>query len=202
MKRTIAVTAVMALLSSGFLFAVPAYSEDMEYARPGLYVGASAIGGSSVRLDSLYRGVAFDPEILVAPGAEFYFGYRADPAVAFEVEADYLPASKIDLDGLDGATELETWTITVNSKFFFMHQRIQPYGLVGLGVMHIAFEDQEGFEFDGNEFGVIFKFGAGIDYYITRNLVASIGADYVLPAAESLEDLDLVTFGLGAQIRF
>lgn len=202
MKRTISPIAVMVLLSSLFLSAAPVYSQDMEYARPGLYLGASAIGGSAVRLDSLYDQVAFDPEIFVAPGAELYFGYRADPAVAFEVEADYLPASKIDLDGLDGVTELETWTITANSKFFFMHQRIQPYGLVGLGVMHVALEDKEGFAFDGNEFGFIFKFGAGIDYYITRHIVASIGADYVLPGAAGLEELDLVTFGVGAQYRF
>lgn len=45
------------------------------------------------------------------------------------------------------------------------------------------------------------RFGAGLDIYLTENIVLSAGVDYVLPTGD-VNDLDYVSFGGGGQYRF
>ncbi|HXV35994.1 MAG TPA: hypothetical protein VEC18_02530, partial [Myxococcota bacterium] len=47
----------------------------------------------------------------------------------------------------------------------------------------------------------VFRFGAGIDLYATRNVVVSVGGNYMLPVG-TLVRLDLYTIGGGVEFRF
>ena len=209
MKFMTATNAALALLGALVLLAAPASSQDAkekknDFDRNGVYLGGSVIGGNYIRFD---RGPG-DPEADIAIGGGALVGYRANPAIAFEAEFEILPSVDVDINGINPVAELETWAITANSKIFWGQDRFQPYSLIGLGIMHTMLRnhsplsDTMGLGFDGSELGFLFRFGIGMDYYITRNVVATIGADYLLPAAEVQEDYDLVTYGVGMQYRF
>ena len=45
------------------------------------------------------------------------------------------------------------------------------------------------------------RFGGGIDLYATKNVVVTVGADYVLPF-DDLKDLDYISIGWGIEYRF
>ena len=199
MPRT-ATQAALTLIGICLFFTAPAFAEEAvsEYARSGAYVGGSVIGGNYVRLDSAQS----NPEADVAPGFKLYGGYRFNPAVALELEFEMLMKSDIEANGLSSAADIQAWTGTANAKIFWMHDRIQPYTLMGMGLMSAKINDSAGFSMNDPDDGFVFRFGAGLDYYLTRHIVATVGVDYVLAAASEIDDLDLLTYGGGLQYRF
>jgi opacity protein-like surface antigen len=48
---------------------------------------------------------------------------------------------------------------------------------------------------------VAMRFGGGLDFYITENIVATAEGSYLMPTG-SLDNLDYYQFGLGLQYRF
>jgi opacity protein-like surface antigen len=198
MKITTATIVALTLIGVCFVFISPAFSEESEYARSGGYVGISAIGGSYTRIGSARTS----PEADATAGVKVYGGYRINPAFALEIDVEWLAKSDIDTNGINGAAEIESWVATANTKIFWMHDRIQPYTLMGMGMMGATVDDSAAFSVNDPDNGFAFRFGAGLDYYITRNIVASAGVNYILPASQELEDLDIVTYGAGVGYRF
>jgi opacity protein-like surface antigen len=45
------------------------------------------------------------------------------------------------------------------------------------------------------------RFGAGLDFYVNRNVVVSAEASYLMPTGK-LDGMDYYSFGLGLQYRF
>lgn len=163
-------------------------------------MGAAATTWESVglappntRIDEIDNGLDADEGV----GIEFYGGYRLSPYVAFELEFEMIPDVDVDLGGSGKIGELETWAITSNMKMFVLTGRIQPYGLMGLGVLHGDLGNSSGTGLSRTDLNFAFRFGAGLDFYITKHIVVSAGADYVLPAGSELQDLDYVSFGGG-----
>ncbi len=184
------------------LLTAPASSqEDSGYSRSGLYLGANVIGGSYVRIDQLNGDPDVDDVDEVA-GFGVYGGYRANPVLAFEMQFEMLTEADVDLDGAGKDGELETWTLTGNMKVFLWPERFQPYVLAGLGAMQIDFNGPSGAGVDQNDTNFVFRFGAGLDFYITEHIVASVGANYLLPAGSDVDDYDYVSYGGGIQYRF
>lgn len=68
---------------------------------------------------------------------------------------------------------------------------------MGLGVLHGDLGDSSGTGLSRTDLNFAFRFGVGLDFYITKHIVVSAGADYVLPAGSELQDLDYVSFGGG-----
>jgi opacity protein-like surface antigen len=200
MKLTTATIAVLTLIAASLVFASPAFSEEeeSEYARSGGYLGLNVIGGSYTRIGS----APTSPEADATAGVKVYGGYRINPAFALEIDVEWLAKSDIDTNGINGAAEIESWVATANAKIFWMHDRIQPYTLMGMGMMGATVDDSAAFSVNDPDNGFAFRFGAGLDYYITRSIVANAGVNYILPASQELEDLDLVTYGAGVQYRF
>ncbi len=199
LNLTTATTTALTLIGACLVSTAPAFSEEeSDYARSGAYVGGSVIGGSYVRLDS----ASSDPEADPAPGFKLYGGYRVNPAIALEVELEMLMDSDIEANGLNNAAEVNSWIATANAKIFWMHDRIQPYTLMGMGMMSVTVDDSAGFSMNDPDRGFAMRFGAGLDFYLTRSIVASVGANYILAAASEIEDFDLVTYGAGLQYRF
>jgi hypothetical protein len=48
---------------------------------------------------------------------------------------------------------------------------------------------------------IVMRFGSGLDYYATEQIVLTLGLDYLLPFGE-LEDLDYVSISWGLRYRF
>lgn len=182
------------------LLAAPAFSEEeSEFARNGFYLGANVIGGSYTRLESIDDDLEADP----APGFGLYGGYRLSPAVALEGQYQLLTKTDFDLeDGSGSSSEVDLWTFTGNVKIFLWPERFQPYALIGLGAMRADFDDLADLDVGGSETGFTFRFGAGLDFYITKHVVAQLGLSYLLPADTDLEKLDYVSYGGGVQYRF
>jgi opacity protein-like surface antigen len=191
----------LAIAGSLLLVAAPALSQD--YARPGFYVGADMVGGSYTEIeDELEDAVPVGIDVDTAIGFDAYAGYRLHPNVALEAEFELLPETDIEASGFGTFAEIETWTLTGNAVVYVLTGRIQPFALIGLGVMQAEVEDTVGLGVDEDEAGFAVRFGGGVDIYVTENVAVSVGVDYVLPGDDDLEDTDYVSYGGGAMLRF
>jgi opacity protein-like surface antigen len=182
LQRTIGLAALGLLLCTG-----SAYGQA-DYARNGPYLGLA--GTFAAENFSDVGGLDFDESL----GINTRLGYRLHPNFSAELQGEWL-------DGFDAqfGMELEAWAITANGKAHLLTGQIQPFVLVGLGVMH-ADLTIPGFLSAGDE-DFAARFGGGIEFYLTENIVAALDATYVLPAGD-LKDLDYVSFGWGLQYRF
>jgi len=186
----------------GVLLLLPASATAQDWSRNGAYLGVGVLGGAYTRLDDETEdalGVDVDTE--VAAGFELTGGYRLHPNLALEGEFELLSDADIDVGALGDVAEIDTWTLTANAKAFALTGRVQPYALLGLGLQHAELEDSVGLGVSEDESDFAARFGAGIDGYLTRNIVLYGGVDYVLPT-DDLEDLDTVSFGGGLRFRF
>jgi opacity protein-like surface antigen len=170
-------------------------------------LGVSVIGGSYTRFDDELEDQLFAMGYIInsdtddSAGFSLYGGYRIGPHFAIEAEFEMLPNSDINISGLGDILELQTWALTGSGKVFLLTGRTQPYFLAGLGVMEFEVEDTVGAGLSETESDLAFRFGGGLDFYITESFVGSVGVDYVLPTGD-VEDLDYVSFGAGIQYRF
>ena len=209
MRFRSATTVLSVLISSCLLISTPASSQDaaQDYARSGFYLGAGVVGGIYTEIDDevedelLALGYSVDIDTDTAVGFEVYGGYRLHPNFALEAEFEMLPDTDIDLGGFGTFAELESWTLTANAKAFPLTGRVQPFLLLGLGVMDAELEDTVGLGASQSETDFAARFGGGLDFYITENVVFSAGVDYLLPTGD-VEDVDYVSFGGGVQYRF
>jgi opacity protein-like surface antigen len=88
--------------------------------------------------------------------------------------------------------------------------RYQPFVLLGLGFMRMESKtrDASGGAIPGSApqasdrtIKLAMRFGGGLDFYITENVLANAEISYLMPTGK-LEGLDYYTFGLGLQYRF
>lgn len=196
--RTVTKVTIGAIGAFLLLTAPASSQEDSGYSRSGVYLGANVIGGSYVRIDQLDDGLDVDE----VPGFSVYGGYRANPVLALEVQFEMLTKGDVDINGASKNGDLETWALTGNMKVFLWPERFQPYVLAGLGAMKIDFEDSSVDGVDQADTDFVFRFGAGLDFYITEHIVASLGANYLFPVGSDLDDFDYVSYGGGIQYRF
>jgi len=188
-----------------------------DFARRGWLVGV----GGSYALETFEDDAEADYQGPLGPTANlsvddsFGFngrvGYRCHPRFSAEVEVEWLKGFESDLTQ-PGVVQLakvdfEPVVITTNVKGFLLTGRYQPYLLVGAGVMtaDTKVRNPVGLAFTGvrsesdNAFAM--RFGGGIEYYATEQVVVTLGADYVLPFG-NLEALDYITIKWGLQYRF
>ena len=190
----------IALISS-LAFLSPAFAQDPSiYNRSGVYGG---IGG-------LYAIEDFDNTGTLkfenAPGFNFRLGYRFHPNIAVEAMGERVDAFDLDLPGSgfsgSGKGEINTWTGTLNGKFFALTERFQPYGLLGIGAMQAEGKASgPGGSAEVDETDLAFRYGAGMDSYITENWVFNLEMSYVRPTGD-VDDLNYYSLGGGIQYRF
>lgn len=93
-------------------------------------------------------------------------------------------------------------TGTVNLKGYLLTGRYQPYGLFGVGLMAIdSVTKTETLASEQTTGLVALRFGAGIDYYLTRNWVLNAELDYIYSATD-IQTLDYLSLGFGVSYRF
>ena len=182
-----------------------------EYARSGFYVGANVQGAGYAKItDDLENDQGRKlAEMDLAVGFSIYGGYRAHPNVALEAEFEMMPSTDLKLRSLDTTiAEVETWAFTGNAKFLALSGPVQPFLLVGLGVLHGEARETSGLGLEDSAAVFAARLGGGVEAYFTESIVMSLRATYVLPTSD-LElfgagrlELDYVSFGGGLQYRF
>jgi outer membrane protein W len=189
---------------------------DGGYDRSGPYLGAGATLAintfeSETRdlFESLSDGqVGAGTEVTDGFGGYMNVGYRFTPRIAGEVEFEWLgqfeSSAEIpdDPDTTITFSKTKTWLVSGNAKGFFLTGSIQPYGLVGVGAMTAKTEDTQGLGlFDDKTTDLVFRFGAGVDFYLSERFVTNVNIDYAYPI-NTLKDLNFVVLGIGLQYRF
>lgn len=144
-------------------------------------------------------------------GLDGWVGYRVHPYLAVEAELEWMAFlgwqsdENISGNGLSRNLEIDidTLVITGNLKPYFMTGRIQPYALIGAGVMFEEFGvEYDGFNDDEHHRDFAMRFGAGVEYYATDEVVLTLKGSYVLPFG-TVQDRGYISFGLlGLSYRF
>jgi len=161
-----------------------------DFARNGVYLGVAG----TYAFENFDTPGSLDADDTLGLNARL--GYRLHPYVSAELEFEWLEGFDLNVAG----AEVEAWALTANAKGHLMTGRIQPFLLVGLGIMQAEI-DGAGVFGDPKQEGFAARFGGGVDVYATENFVVSVGADYVLPTGD-LDGLDYVALQWGFQYRF
>jgi len=179
MTRSAVVVLAMALFLPALCAAEEVADKD-GYAHPGLYVG---VGGVYV-----FEDFAKDLEDVGVRrdnggGVDVRAGYRFHPAVAAELAFNWLTPD-VDAESI--------WTVTANGKLYStaLTGRIQPYGILGVGVI------------TSGRTNVIGRFGLGLETYITRHFLLSFEAAFMKPGGSFDNDFDYIPLTLAGQYRF
>jgi TPR repeat protein len=179
------------------------------FARIGPYVGLGIIGAKYTKAEQKDEdflaelGYIADVNYELTAGFDLQAGYRLNPHVAAQIHFQYVPGTEVEscFEFFGEETfEIDTWTLTGDVKIYALTDRLQPYFLVGLGAMHLEFDDIFGENLPSvREFAV--RVGGGFDYYMTEHVVLYLEIGGVLPS-DDLKHLDQFTFGTGLQYRF
>jgi opacity protein-like surface antigen len=225
---------VAAWLSALVLCAAsPASGETDGYARGGLYAGVGAayvieqfdLPDATLKVPEapIY---ALDVDGGDSWGAEARVGYRFHPNLAAEGQLQYYDNFGIDA-ALTLAASPSRQILTLNGLSFMGNVkgypftgRVQPYGLVGLGLLWLQaprtpFDDSALATRARSEawrnfvrktralsdVGFAGRIGVGIDGYLTQNLLLNVETSYLLPIGD-LSDFRMVPISLGVQYRF
>jgi hypothetical protein len=162
---------------------VPAAADDeeaLQYNRTGVYLGFSAVG--ALGLDRTTGSVLTEG----GGGLNVRAGTRESARLAYEAEFEWVMLSQ---------RENNNYVYGINTKFFFMDERLQPFMVLGANGMTQTRVN----EASQTDWG--FRFGAGTDYYLTKRIAATFEVSYILGVGQVFER-DYLSFGLGAVYRF
>lgn len=167
--------------------------QSPNYARSGFYFGAGALYAIEYFDTSSTRAVDNDA------GFNFRAGYRFSPHIAIEGMGERVDKFEFS-DRLGGG--VDTWTATLNGKAFLLTDRFQPYGLFGIGYMRADSTISDPiFGIGGTNTDLTFRFGGGVDTYLTEHMIANFEITYVNPT-DTVSDFDYLSLGGGIQFRF
>ncbi len=192
-----------ALVLGASASAQPAAGADL-YARSGWYLG---LGGHAA-LENFDGG-----NYRNSGGLDALAGYRFTPHFAIEGQLDWNDdfADRGRYSGTCNTSQgprpcvgdktIDVLTVTANAKGFLPLGRVQPFALLGGGVMRSSDGAFQTLARGDTDAGYVARFGAGVDLYATRRMLLSLGAAYVLPTGAT-SDLHYVSIGGNLQFRF
>ncbi len=169
--------ALIGLLASG----APAADDD--YARAGWFVGAQG----TYAVENIDGG-SFDN----SGGFNIRAGKRYGPKFAMELEYEWLD------DFGDAGVDLNTWMLSANGRYYVAQGPIQPFLMLGLGLVVAETDPGSPSKDDSEAFGA--RFGGGLEMYVTSNVAVTTDITYVVPAGD-LSDLQFATFSGGFVYR-
>jgi opacity protein-like surface antigen len=165
-----------------------------DYARDGFYLAAGALyAGDDIDVS---QSAEVKPwlkgDIGSSWGFDFRGGYRFHPHFAFDFQFQYMNEFTSSVGGTD-IQRIDGEALSVNLKANALTGRIQPYFLGGIGFLRLH-GDGVFSEFAG-------RIAAGVDGYITENVVLYAEAGYLIPNAD-LFDFRVIPVSFGVQYRF
>jgi opacity protein-like surface antigen len=168
-------------------------ADESVYDRDGWYLGL----GAGWAKELFQNGNSGDSGFV-----QLRAGYHFLRFAALEPQLEYTPKFK-GKSGKWAGTDIATWATWLNIKGYPTAPwtgPFQPFGMIGIAWM---WERLTGSAINNSveEGGFAARFGAGIDFYVTENIVLNTEAAYVLPTGE-LDDLDQVQLGGNFIYRF
>jgi hypothetical protein len=177
-----------------------------DFSRTGCYVGlAGTVAFPLGAEDALEDLTGSSADVDESLGLHARGGCRSKWAGG-EVHFEWLEGFDVKADGLD--SKVDGWVLTLDGKLYPLAglerklpplaRRFQPFATVGFG--YLTFDLPPGVDVDDWDFAG--RFGGGLDVYVTRYIVISVDATYVLPVTDDLEDLNYLSVGWGVVFRF
>jgi len=187
-----------------------AESDSTDPARPGWYAGINIFYAiSDYELSTNDLGVVppepsgADPKFSNAFGVDARLGYRAFEHWAFEFDYQWQAGYDSKNGQIQPDLEIDTHHLSLNTKYFLLTDRIQPYGLLGASLLIFNTEIvnsrfRKPWEI---EVGFAPRFAAGIDYHVSERWVLNLEGSYIVPVGV-LDGANMGSAGVGAQYRF
>jgi hypothetical protein len=168
-------------------------ADALAYDRDGWYVGAG--GGGAIEF--FQHGSADDSGF-----AQIRAGYHFLQFAALELQLEYTPKFKGRSGNYAGVntTTFGTWANIKGYPTAPWTGPVQPFAMIGLGWW---WERRSGSALDGvrQNGGFVSRFGGGVDFYVTRNIVVTAETAYVVPTGH-VSSLDQLQIGGALQYRF
>lgn len=173
-----------------------------DWDREGFTIGVGGIGALE-RFDLDDQQAVLGSNITVEQptfGGEGRVGYRFHPAIA--LEGVFQQYSEFEFEQHDDEfASGRAWAATGNIKAYLAPGPLQPYALAGLGAMSLDVEDDLNTGLDLDETEMMWRFGAGIDAYVSGNVLLYGECTYNMPF-DDLEDFRFLAIAAGVQFRF
>jgi hypothetical protein len=143
-------------------------------------------------------------------GVGFAIGYRLHRRVALEGALTWM-GGQLYADSVDGSVPSDPVVVSekradlghlwvgVNGKVFILTGRVQPFAIVGFGMLRVDRVARGGQPVVST--GVGGRFGGGFDVYLTRSLAVDASLTYDLGMGAT-EGTDQATFALSLLYRF
>lgn len=171
-----------------------ALERQLSFGRKGFYVGA----GGMLAPETFGEGISADD----SRGLWARIGYRFDEHASIEGRYDWL--DEFDAAGNVAAGTVRPSLMTLNVRAFPWTGRIQPYVGLGIGaasarVRATRFED--GARFSERRTTGVLRPAAGLDLYVSPNILLNFDAAYAIPH-EELREFRFGTLAAGVEFRF
>jgi len=215
MSRLILISLILALAGAG-----PAWADDEEedYARNGFYASFSIAGTHYTQLEDDAKrdieatGFSGSVDTEGPLGIDIRAGYRFHPHLSADVDFLWFTKSVTRFSGTTALNpnikdqrfdlfKVETLNVLANLKGYVLTGRIQPFLVVGGGLMHAKVDDKLNLNTVNGGDAFLARFGGGVDVYLTSNFVAVLEGDYMLPTGK-LNGLNSGSWSVGLEYRF
>ena len=187
--RVLGLGLAMVVFSFGTASAEGSKKDRGDYARSGAHL---MISGAFL-LDQSESGSKLRIETENGWGIEATAGYRWSPHVDLELQAEFIYR--------DVGSSASGWMIPsagARIKYIILTDRFQPFVSVGMGLLRA----EETIEGENTwEWGGLARFGTGLDFYLTENVVFDFTFEY-LHGTGSWHGLRDLRFALGPKYRF
>ena len=191
---------------------------DDDFDRAGWFVGLQGVYAhenideskeqDNVNESNLPFLVDFQMSTSEVGGVRGKIGRRCNSRLSVELQLEWLDSFKASVDEAEtGRTNDITFDSMVGSidvKGYLLTGRLQPFVMVGVGTMGVdttSTNASDGSALAQDTGLLVGRFGGGVDYYLTRQWVISVEADYVY-AATNIQNLDYFSLGAGVTYRF
>jgi len=199
----------LVLLAALALLASPAQADEFD--RDGRYLGLNYAHGFNFIQEAIDRisGDKIDSDD--TSGLNVRGGYRFLSWLSLETTYEFM--GDFRTQSALGSTTIESHTLMLGPKFLIPTWRIQPYLLLGFGgqVAELDFTGKLGLLGEretSSEWNLAARPALGIDFYITKHVVANLELAGVLVAGKfenigtSFSDPIYLSVGGGLQYRF
>jgi len=160
-----------------------AEEENNDPSRTGPYLG---IGGLFALENFSGIGMSTDD----SGGYNAQVGYRFGPHFASDIRVERYQ----EFDSPNG--EVNGWALGLNGKGYILTGKLQPFGMIGINLLDMETTNSAATNTNKTDDGPAFRFGAGLDWYVTNHIVMTTDVSYMLGVSQ-VNGYDMVLFSLG-----